>query len=43
MFEKIQANRFILVPLLLGTVAGAVVSIATGFVATYHVVTWLGN
>ena len=41
--ETIKVNRFLLVPALLGAVVGAVVSIATGFVAAYKVVTYIGN
>lgn len=41
--QKILTNRFIMVPVMLGIAAGAVVSIAGGFYTAYQVVTWIGN
>jgi hypothetical protein len=50
MSEHIQSNepsifnnRWIMVPVILISVAGAVVTIAGGFRLVYSIVTWIGN
>lgn len=43
MVEKLLSNRVLLYPLLLGAVAGAVVTIAGGFYFVYEIVTLIGN
>ncbi len=41
--QTLLTNRWIMVPVILVTVAGAVVSIAGGFLLIYKLVTLIGN
>jgi hypothetical protein len=40
--DKILDNHFLMIPLLLGAAAGAVVSIAAGFYLTFQAVVMIG-
>jgi uncharacterized membrane protein YqhA len=41
--RSIFKNRWIMIPIILVSVAGAVVTIAGGFLTVFKVVTWIGN
>jgi hypothetical protein len=41
--QKILANRPVMVVLMLSVAAGAIVSVAAGFVMTFKLITFIGN